>query len=100
MVVAGVVFRVQPAVSGEVLADLVLEDGLVVLGHRYATPRTSIFPVTASVISAERYSRNVSIIFVDLVMSASIAAVCSETRSDISCCSESGGTGIDRKSEV
>ena len=50
-VVAGVVRRVQPAVGREVLADLGLEDDLVVVGH-HATSRTSICPVTAAVISA------------------------------------------------
>ena len=56
-VVASVSRGVQPAVGGEVLADLLLELDLVVLRH--LTPpqtgsaaRTSICPVTAAVISA------------------------------------------------
>src|SRR5690625_2510874 len=75
-------------------ADLVLEHRLVMEGHDYTASLTSIFPVTALVIRADRYSRRVSIISVDLTMRESIFEHRSSRKRTNMSCSFLGGIGM------
>ena len=73
-VVAGVSGRIQPAVGVQVRADLGLEHNLVMIGH-HTISRTSICPVTAAVINADRRSFESSMNRSVSAMSVSIFAV-------------------------
>src|SRR5699024_7209814 len=90
-VVPGIVGRVLPTVRGQMRTDLVLEHRLVMEGHDYTASLTSIFPVTALVIRADRYSRRVSIISVDLAMRESIFKQWSSKNCTMTRCSGNGG---------
>src|SRR6056297_476740 len=82
----------QPALRDQPVDDVGFEMFLMVqIAH--AALLTSIFPVTAAVINAARFSLSRAMLCSVLVMSVSILAVCAARLRVISSCSSFGGTG-------
>jgi len=106
-VVAGVVASlVQPAGGSQVRADFVFEVDFLVDAHaatasgRWTRPRTSILPVTAAEMRAERRSLRRWMALCASSTSESTLVVSNETLETMSTCSDAEGNGTRRRPRI